>query len=74
MLLIIEYASDDTRVIKTVWHRSYHDAGAYGSDLVSGILGQPRAFSFPKSYSPKMQLWQWCQRNTPLQLLRRQQF
>lgn len=50
----IEYASDDTRVIKTVWHRSYHDAGAYGSDLVSGILGQPRAFSFPKSlYSTK---------------------
>lgn len=50
----IEYASDDTRVIKTVWHRSYHDAGAYGSDLVSGIIGQPRAFSFPKSlYSTK---------------------
>ncbi len=50
----IEYARDDTRVIKTVWHRSYHDAGAYGSDLVSSIVGQSRAFSFPKSiYSTK---------------------
>lgn len=50
----IEYARDDTRVIKTMWHRSYHDAGAYGSDLVSSIVGQSRAFSFPKSlYSTK---------------------
>lgn len=45
----IEYAADDTRVIKTVWHRSFHDAGAYGSDMVSSIIGQARAFSFPKS-------------------------
>ncbi|EKC72829.1 hypothetical protein LEA_06535, partial [human gut metagenome] len=26
-----------------------HDAGAYGSDLVSDIVGQSRAFTFPKS-------------------------
>jgi adenine-specific DNA-methyltransferase len=40
--------------MKTVWHRSLHDAGAYGSGLVSSILAQPRAFSFPKSlYSTK---------------------
>lgn len=45
----IEYANDDTRVIKTVWHRSYHDAGAYGTDMLSNIIGQSRAFSFPKS-------------------------
>ena len=50
----IEYASDETRVIKTVWHRSRHDAGAYGSDMITNILGQSRAFSFPKSlYSTK---------------------
>ncbi len=50
----IEYASDDTRVIKTVWHRSYHDAGAYGSNMITDILGQSRTFSFPKSlYSTK---------------------
>jgi adenine-specific DNA-methyltransferase len=53
-VVTIEYARDDTRVIKTVWHRSYHDAGAYGSDMVSSIVGQSRAFSFPKSlYSTK---------------------
>lgn len=50
----IEYAQDDTRVIKTIWHRSYHDAGAYGSDLITSILGYSGAFSFPKSvYSTK---------------------
>ncbi len=50
----IEYVNDDTRVIKTVWHRTTHDAGAYGSDMVSAIIGQSRAFSFPKSlYSTK---------------------
>lgn len=26
-----------------------HDAGAYGSDLVSHIVGKSRAFTFPKS-------------------------
>ncbi|KAF5055313.1 DNA methylase [anaerobic digester metagenome] len=50
----IEYVNDDTRVIKTVWHRTTHDAGAYGSDMVSALIGQSRAFSFPKSlYSTK---------------------
>lgn len=45
----IEYVNNDNRVIKTVWHRTNHDAGAYGSDMVSKIVGQSRAFSFPKS-------------------------
>ena len=50
----IEYTDGNNRAIKTVWHRSLHDAGAYGSDLVSSIIGQSRAFSFPKSlYSTK---------------------
>lgn len=50
----IEYADTNNRAIKTVWHRSLHDAGAYGSNMVSGIIGQSRAFSFPKSlYSTK---------------------
>lgn len=50
----IEYADSNNRAIKTVWHRSLHDAGAYGSDMVSSIIGQSRAFSFPKSlYSTK---------------------
>ncbi len=45
----VEYASKPEKQIKTVWHRSTHDAGAYGSDMVSNILRQSRAFSFPKS-------------------------
>ncbi|WP_391203248.1 site-specific DNA-methyltransferase [Psychrobacillus sp. L4] len=50
----IEYNDINNRAIKTIWHRSLHDAGSYGSNLVSGIIGQSRAFSFPKSlYSTK---------------------
>lgn len=36
------------RRIKTVWHRTHHDAGVGGTDVVSGLLGG-REFSFPKS-------------------------
>jgi adenine-specific DNA-methyltransferase len=50
----VEFAFSQSKQIMTVWHRSLHDAGAYGSDLVSNIIGQSRAFSFPKSlYSTK---------------------
>ncbi len=45
----IEFADDANRVIKTVWHRSYHDAGAYGTDMITSILGESGKFSFPKS-------------------------
>ncbi len=50
----IEYVSDQNRTVKTVWHRTRHDAGAYGSDLIGRILGPSTSFSFPKSiYSVK---------------------
>lgn len=45
----VEYADEQEKQVKTVWHRTLHDAGAYGSDLVSDIVGQSRAFTFPKS-------------------------
>lgn len=45
----VEYAEARTRAIKTVWHRTVHDAGAYGSDFISNILGESGKFSFPKS-------------------------
>lgn len=45
----IEYARKDTRAIKTVWHRTSHDAGAYGTDLISLLIGKERQFPFPKS-------------------------
>ncbi len=50
----VEYAATQEKQIKSVWHRSLHDQGVNGSDLVSKIIGQSRAFSFPKSlYSTK---------------------
>lgn len=45
----VEYAEERERQVKTVWHRSAHDAGAYGADLLKSILGEGRKFSFPKS-------------------------
>jgi len=40
--------------IKTVWVRSSHDSGVYGSTLLRNILGHNRMFDFPKSlYSTK---------------------
>ena len=47
--VVVEFASQQERQVKTVWHRTRHDAGAYGSDLVSNIIGRTRAFSYPKS-------------------------
>jgi adenine-specific DNA-methyltransferase len=44
----LEYAQASLRRVKTVWHRSRHDAGAYGSDLIANLLGD-RRFPFPKS-------------------------
>lgn len=45
----VEYAEARERQIKTVWHRSTHDAGAYGADILKSMLGEGRKFSFPKS-------------------------
>ena len=47
--VFVEYADSKTRAVKTVWHRTKHDAGAYGSDLITSILGESGQFSFPKS-------------------------
>lgn len=41
-------ASEKTFPIKTVWNRSRHHAGWYGTNLLSGILPS-RRFPFPKS-------------------------
>jgi adenine-specific DNA-methyltransferase len=45
----VEYAESKLRSVKTVWHRSQHDAGAYGSDMLTAMLGRAGSFSFPKS-------------------------
>ena len=43
------YAEIADRRIKTVWKRSRHDAGVYGSSMLTSLLGRTEAFSFPKS-------------------------
>lgn len=44
----VRYTEVPRRRIKTVWHRSRHDSGAYGADLLGDFLGG-RKFPFPKS-------------------------
>ena len=48
-VVTIEYADAHNQAIRTVWYRTLHNAGAYGTDLLSNIIGQSRTFSFPKS-------------------------
>lgn len=45
----VRYSDLAGRRVKTVWHRSRHDAGAGGSDLLTKFLGRPGLFQFPKS-------------------------
>jgi adenine-specific DNA-methyltransferase len=45
----VEYTEGQQRSIKTVWHRSTHDAGTYGSSLLRNVLGEGGRFAFPKS-------------------------
>jgi adenine-specific DNA-methyltransferase len=47
----IAYASAEAKQsnIKTVWHRSSHDSGIYGSGILRSIVGSDVDFSFPKS-------------------------
>ena len=45
----LEFTAGEQRQIKTVWHRSGHDSGNYGSTLLRTILGEGGLFAFPKS-------------------------
>lgn len=45
----VQYSDLNQRRIKRIWHRSTHDAGANGSDLLKAFLPGERKFSFPKS-------------------------
>lgn len=52
----IEYVGDGggLKSIKTVWNRSTHDSGVYGSSLLRTIIGSGSSFTFPKAiYSTK---------------------
>lgn len=48
-VVTVSYVETAERQVKAVWHRTLHDAGAYGSDLLGAIFGQGRVFPFPKS-------------------------
>lgn len=45
----VEYAQQTNQLVRTVWHRNSHNAGTYGTDLITNILNKPNTFSFPKS-------------------------
>lgn len=45
----VAYVDTASRRARTVWHRSSHDAGANGTDLIGKFLGAGRGFPFPKS-------------------------
>jgi adenine-specific DNA-methyltransferase len=45
----LEFTAGEQRQIKTVWHRSGHDSGNYGSTMLRTILGEGGVFAFPKS-------------------------
>jgi len=45
----LEFTSGEQRQTKTVWHRSGHDSGNYGSTMLRTILGEGGVFAFPKS-------------------------
>ena len=46
----VEYANSKEKQIKTVWHRTLHDAGAHGSDIVTSIIGRPEHFHFQNRF------------------------
>ena len=45
----IQYAKEHAQAVRTVWHRTRHNAGVYGTNILSAILGKSRKFPFPKS-------------------------
>lgn len=67
--VVVEFAVSQERQVKTVWHRTRHDAGAYGSDLVSNVIGRSRAFSYPKSLYAEVDSISMVVKNKPNALI-----
>jgi len=44
----VRFTAPKARRIKTIWHRTTHDAGAYGAEVLRTLL-EGRKFPFPKS-------------------------
>ena len=60
----VRYTEFAERAIKTVWHRTAHDAGAYGTDYIKKILG-PNSFQFPKSINSVIDCLAVVSKNKP---------
>jgi adenine-specific DNA-methyltransferase len=45
----VRYTEESARRLKTVWHRTRHDAGVGGADILRAFVGSERVFDFPKS-------------------------
>ncbi|NLK00590.1 MAG: site-specific DNA-methyltransferase [Clostridia bacterium] len=45
----VEYAKKTEQLVRTVWYRNSHNAGTYGTDMVTNIFNKPNPFPFPKS-------------------------
>lgn len=45
----VKYTGDKNQEVRTVWNRALHNAGTYGSDILTNTIGSARSFSFPKS-------------------------
>lgn len=45
----VVFTEEASRRLKTVWHRTRHDAGVGGTDILRSLLGDTRVFDFPKS-------------------------
>ena len=67
--VVVEFITQQDRQVKTVWHRTRHDAGAYGSDFVSTVIGRTRAFSYPKSLYAEVDAISTVVRNKPNALI-----
>ena len=53
-VVTIEYATSHTQAVRTVWYRTRHNAGVYGTNMLSSKKKKKKAFTFPKSlYSTK---------------------
>lgn len=68
--LVLEHNKDfgRTKAPDSVWNKASHDAGIYGSTLLSNIF-HDRRFSFPKSLYAEMDAIQYCVSSKPNALI-----
>lgn len=48
-VVMAEFAGVKSHEVRSVWNRALHNAGTYGSDILTSVIGKSKTFSFPKS-------------------------